>query len=461
MSKLIHSLLLSLAGAFALALAVVLNLALAPVLGYWLLAPDLVLLFSSLIIATYLGGFSVPVLKTFLKREYYRVKFRQEKKAKPSFYLKFLATLIILFKSAEEGFEVIKDEAREIHGRALLFLKAEKKKSKALTEQLKRVHLTKQRRAAALSASAVFLFITGSLLTALFATLMYPDIFRSQAATYTWTQSSWSGGTSTDIAVHSSNQSGWNKYASKDDNVDTSGDQLTLSAGSSQIEQTTTGDFEGGDVNDSSTCLVWSDDELKLIRKVSYGGQDYPVVQIEDQCWMAENLNIGSRINGGSNQTDNGTIEKYCYNNSESNCDTYGGLYQWNEAMQYTTDEATQGICPSGWHIPSEDELYILENYLADSTCNPDRDPDWNSGDDCDPAGTKLKSGGSSGFEGLLAGLRSTDGSFGNLGTHAGFWSSSESGSDAWRLSLSSDHSTVNRSTNSQARGFSVRCLKD
>jgi uncharacterized protein (TIGR02145 family) len=63
---------------------------------------------------------------------------------------------------------------------------------------------------------------------------------------------------------------------------------------------------------------------------------------------MAENLNIGTRIDGANNQANNGTIEKYCYSDNTSNCDTYGGLYQWDEAMQYVTTEGTQGICPSG-----------------------------------------------------------------------------------------------------------------
>jgi len=77
-------------------------------------------------------------------------------------------------------------------------------------------------------------------------------------------------------------------------------------------------------------------------------GQEYTTVQIGDQCWMAENLNIGTRVNGSVTMTDNGTIEKYCYDNSESNCDIYGGLYQWNEMMQYSTISPI-GMVPPGW----------------------------------------------------------------------------------------------------------------
>ncbi|MBI4646978.1 MAG: hypothetical protein HY738_10410 [Bacteroidia bacterium] len=55
----------------------------------------------------------------------------------------------------------------------------------------------------------------------------------------------------------------------------------------------------------------------------------------------------------GQLQTNNGIAEKYCYSNNSSNCDTYGGLYEWNEMMQYAVSDAqmtgtTKGICPTG-----------------------------------------------------------------------------------------------------------------
>jgi len=110
---------------------------------------------------------------------------------------------------------------------------------------------------------------------------------------------------------------------------------------------------------------------------VVYGNKTYNTVQIGDQCWLKENLDIGTRINGSQNQTDNGTIEKYCYNDSDANCDTYGGLYQWAEAVQYkngatnttSPDSAftgnVQGICPTGWHLPTNDEFTVLLNTLG------------------------------------------------------------------------------------------------
>ena len=199
----------------------------------------------------------------------------------------------------------------------------------------------------------------------------------------------------------------------------------------------------------------------------------YDTVRIGDQCWMAQNLNVGvytASVNTGSDHSDvsnNGIIEKYCYNNTESNCNIYGGLYDWNEAMGYVTDPGVQGICPVGWHIPTDAEQHILDDFLKDEgqTCVASRSGVW----DCDTAGAKLKANltgyngnNSSGFAGLLAGYRSSSGAFANLGSSARFWSSSQSSStSAWRRDLHSSESRVYRGTDTKANGFSVRCLKD
>ncbi len=100
-------------------------------------------------------------------------------------------------------------------------------------------------------------------------------------------------------------------------------------------------------------------------------GQNYNTVQIGDQCWMAENLNVGTMIDGSDDQTQQTpeVIEKYCYDNNTANCDTYGGLYQWNEMMHYTTQEGAQGICPAGWHVPTDGEWCTLTQ-VVDATVN-------------------------------------------------------------------------------------------
>ena len=207
----------------------------------------------------------------------------------------------------------------------------------------------------------------------------------------------------------------------------------------------------------------------------------YNTVLIGSQCWMAENLNVGtmlcpSQTTCATNQANNGTLEKYCYQGSEDNCTSDGGLYQWGEAMQYAAScngtgappndacaSPVQGICPDGWHIPSHYEYTTLEREVCTSaTCATDFPYDestinWRGTDE----GTKLKVGGSSGFEGLLAGYRSTNGSFGNRGTYADIWSSLGSDSNAWRRGLDSGRATVGRYAYSKLYGFSIRCLED
>ncbi len=152
----------------------------------------------------------------------------------------------------------------------------------------------------------------------------------------------------------------------------------------------------------------------------SRDGKVYNSVQIGNQCWMAENINIGTMINGSDKQTDDEVFEKYCYKNKTSNCDTYGGLYQWNEMMEYNTTLGVQGICPAGWHLPTDAEWCILEQEVDSTiTC---RSTGWRGVH----GGTKLKKDGDSGFEALLAGDRYTRGPFYNLDSRATFWSSSE-----------------------------------
>ena len=112
------------------------------------------------------------------------------------------------------------------------------------------------------------------------------------------------------------------------------------------------------------TIQVTTSNPCPGIPTVSYGGQTYNTVEIGTQCWFKENVNIGTRINGSSDQTNNGIIEKYCYDDLESNCDIYGGLYQWDEVMAYSSTEGAQGICPPGWHIPTDCEWCTLTYYL-------------------------------------------------------------------------------------------------
>jgi uncharacterized protein (TIGR02145 family) len=191
---------------------------------------------------------------------------------------------------------------------------------------------------------------------------------------------------------------------------------------------------------------------------VSYGGEIYTTVVIGTQCWMNENLNIGIAIIGANNQTDNGITEKYCYDNDPDNCLMFGGLYQWDEMMQYVTTSGTKGICPVGWHIPTDAEWDTLRAYLGGISV----------------AGGAMKETGtyhwsepntgatnSSGFTSLPAGYR-VGSSFNQLTITAGFWSSdaySSAAAYSWHhyfntASMSKDYDT-------KSTGFSCRCIKN
>ncbi|MDD4603153.1 MAG: FISUMP domain-containing protein [Bacteroidales bacterium] len=100
---------------------------------------------------------------------------------------------------------------------------------------------------------------------------------------------------------------------------------------------------------------------------INYGGQIYRTVIIGSQCWMKDNLNIGKWIDESQvqKQTDNNLLEKYCYGNNFVNCDQWGGLYQWDEMMQYVQTPNAQGICPPGWHIPSSQDWKTVIRFLG------------------------------------------------------------------------------------------------
>ncbi len=188
----------------------------------------------------------------------------------------------------------------------------------------------------------------------------------------------------------------------------------------------------------------------------------YATVLIDTQCWMQENLNIGTMILGANNQTDNGILEKYCYDDSEANCITYGGLYQWDEAMQYVTTLGAQGLCPTGWHIPTHDEFTTLERAVCTSdTCETDFPYDISTIDGRGTnEGTTMKN--TSGvWKGFLGGYRLNTALFSGVGINGGFWSSLQSGSDSWRRRLRSGYTTVYRNPILKIYGLSLRCVRN
>jgi uncharacterized protein (TIGR02145 family) len=203
---------------------------------------------------------------------------------------------------------------------------------------------------------------------------------------------------------------------------------------------------------------------------VSYVGQVYNTIQIFSQCWLKENLNVGSMINGSQNQTNNSIIEKYCYENEPDSCTKYGGLYQWDEVMQYTTQQGAQGICPPGWHLPTDEEWKVLEGAVDSQYAIGD--PEWDgAGFRGYDAGTNLKTttgwdvngNGTDlfGFSGLPGGERRDFGDFTWDGWSALWWSSLEAGITAWYHQLYFLYPGISWYNILKVNGYSVRCLKD
>jgi uncharacterized protein (TIGR02145 family) len=110
------------------------------------------------------------------------------------------------------------------------------------------------------------------------------------------------------------------------------------------------------------------------VTSVVYRGTTYNTVLVGNQCWFKENLNAGTRIDWEGNwedeeqQPNNTVLEKYCLNNREANCDKWGGLYTWNEAMNHVPTFSNQGICPDGWHVPTIDEYHVLGAYVEENS---------------------------------------------------------------------------------------------
>lgn len=205
---------------------------------------------------------------------------------------------------------------------------------------------------------------------------------------------------------------------------------------------------------------------------VFYVGKVYHTVRIGEQCWLRENLDVGVMIPAGEDQGNNQLIEKYCYDNDSLNCDIYGGLYQWREAMNHLFPiSAARGLCPSGYHIPSDEEWRTLEAFIDSQ--HDLFDDIWNvlgfRGYD---AGKRMKAmlswvPGSSGnnlslFTALASGSWREGEGFTGEGRAATYWSTSHiSDEEAFTRSLGYNEDGISMDHNAKRSAFSVRCIKD
>ena len=262
----------------------------------------------------------------------------------------------------------------------------------------------------------------------------------------------------------------------------------------------------------SKTNLVIGDGQVKLdeddpcggIDSVSYGGDIYNTTVIGDQCWLGENLKI---TNGNTDQSCPG-LTRYCYSDNSSSCETYGGLYTWNDmmcgasscngtgALQPACSSPAQGICPNGWHIPSHYEWTTLERQICSNIGNTNCDSEFpydestrNSGGqdtsnaygegsamagecglwynaDLNNNGACNNDFGTSGLNMPPAGYRHDYAGYDELGNDMTTWSSTEhhiKNYASWRRTIARFRTGIYRDGpySRKTWGFSVRCIKD
>jgi uncharacterized protein (TIGR02145 family) len=168
---------------------------------------------------------------------------------------------------------------------------------------------------------------------------------------------------------------------------------------------------------------------------------------------MTENLNYNS--GDGS----------YCYDNLSSNCDVYGRLYDWNEAVNgaasnLTTPSGVQGVCPDGWHLPSDAEWTELTDYVIANSAGSSTDnigPYLKSTSGFNDAGNGTDD---FGFSGLPGGNRGGN-SYHNVGNFGYWWSSTEYSSTGLYRHLFYGSDRFYRYYFNKSGAFSVRCLQD
>jgi uncharacterized protein (TIGR02145 family) len=222
---------------------------------------------------------------------------------------------------------------------------------------------------------------------------------------------------------------------------------------------------------------------------VSCGGKTYKTVKIGNQTWMAENLNYaveGSKCYGEGGEVYEDRKGSITLSNAQiqANCAKYGRLYDWSAAMgidaKYNSqmwngsDVNHRGICPSGWHLPSEDEWKALVSSVGGSSTagkHLKTKEGWNS---CGPTGSDKDylCEDTYGFSALPGGGCKYGVYFSNVGDSGDWWSASEFSeirSDdgyimniyAYIMNMYYASENVFGGGGDKSLLFSVRCLQD
>ena len=212
----------------------------------------------------------------------------------------------------------------------------------------------------------------------------------------------------------------------------------------------------------------------------------YNTVQIGDQCWMKENLRTrrysdNTQIFGGGYYSYyTSSTDPYYYDYSDHNLplEKRGLLYNWPAAMHGAVSSnanpsGVQGICPTGWHLPSDTEWTQLINYVSSISnyqCGSDNvniakalasTEGWNTSTSSCAVGNNQSSNNATGFSAFPAGYFSND-SFDNDGTRTYFWSSTQKNNySAYYYLLNYYRAYMDKGSNNKSDGRSVRCLRN
>ena len=248
----------------------------------------------------------------------------------------------------------------------------------------------------------------------------------------------------------------------------------------------------GGDASDLNSCPVTSPNANetgangRITELKDYDNNSYRVVKIGSQCWMKDNLRTkhyadGTSISQGSNSMFSLTtnISYYFYpDGNSSNTNTYGLLYNWKAAIRNISNASTsnpsgvQGVCPNGWHLPSETEYAQMTNYVqsqSEYVCNPNyanyvatafaSNDGWNSSPiECAP-GNNLAANNATGFNAMPAGQWAQDPS--GINQYASFWGASGDSSTAYSWNLMMNHPYPVVSYDMSEWAYSVRCVRN
>ncbi len=214
----------------------------------------------------------------------------------------------------------------------------------------------------------------------------------------------------------------------------TSGSGGTLNTSTGEVTNVT-----GNQTITANWVTAWSCGQA-----VNWQGVNYATVQIGTQCWFAENLR--ATHNGCLSNAWN-TNQLACRINGGSGWDQNEVLYQWKAAMNGSTTEGAQGLCPTGWKVPTDANWFTLTNFGGTNRITY----------------ISVTQGGidTYGFNGLYTGGRLNDGTLYSVGSLLDLWTSTPKDSNAWRRTMLSGGSSINKGAISQPVGASVRCVKN